>query len=86
MNVQKLNKILRIFVIIKQYFLSKTKTKFFFCTCIVLDADINLKELDQYTPFPFGGLIGYGNSSLDYFLQTPKTLDYMPFYKTLLDL
>ena len=76
MNVQKLNEILRIFEIIKQ--------GLFLCTCIVLDPDINLKEMDQ--KFPFGGLIGYGNSCMDYFLQTLKILDYMQFYMTLLDL
>ena len=63
MNVQKLNEILRVFEIIRQDFSSNTKRKnLFLCTCIVLDPDINLKEMDQ--KFPFGGLIGYGNSSL----------------------
>ena len=45
MNVQKLNEILRIFEIIKQDFSSNKKRKnLFFCTCIVLDPDINLKN------------------------------------------
>ena len=65
MNVQKLNEILRTFEIIKQDFLSNTKKTLFLCTCIVLDPDINLKELDQ--KFPFGGLIGYRNCCMDYF-------------------
>ena len=85
MNVQKLNEILRVFEIIRQDFSSNTKRKnLFLCTCIVLSPDINLKEMDQ--KFPIGGLIGYGNSCMDYFLQTPKFLDYMQFYMTLLDL
>ena len=71
MNVQKLNEILRIFEIISQDFSSNTKRKnLFFCTCIVLDPDINLKEMDQ--KFPFGGLIGYGNSCMDYFFANSK--------------
>ena len=71
MNVQKLNEILRIFEIIKQDFSSNTKRKnLFLCTCIVLDPDINLKEMDQ--KFPFGGLIGYGNSCMDYFFAKSK--------------
>ena len=85
MNVQKLNGILRAFEIIRQNFSSNTKRKnLFFFTCIVLDPDKNLKEMDQ--KFPFGGLIGYGNSCMDYFFATPKFLDYMQFYMTLLDL
>ena len=73
MNVQNLNEILRIFEIIKQDFSSITKRKnLFLCTCIILDPDINLKELDQ--KFPFGGLIGYGNSCMDYFFANSKIL------------
>ena len=71
MNVQKLNEILRVFEIIRQDFSSKTKRKnLLLCTCIVLDPDINLKEMDQ--KFPFGGLIGYGNSCMDYFFANSK--------------
>ena len=71
MNVQKLNEILRVFEIIKQDFSSNTKRKtLFLCTCIVLDPDINLKEMDQ--KFTFGRLIGYGNSCIDYFLEIQK--------------
>ena len=55
-----------------------------FCTCILLNPDINLKEMNQ--KIPSGGLIGYRNSCIDYFLHTPKFLDYMQFYMTLLDL
>ena len=70
MNVQKLNEILRIFEIIKQVFSSNTKRKNLFpFTCIVLDPDINLKEMDQNF---FGGLIGYGNSCLAYFFANDK--------------
>ena len=71
MNIQKLNEILRVFEIIRQDFSSNTKRKnLFLCTCIVLDPDINLKEMDQ--KFPFGGLIGYGNSCMDYFFANSK--------------
>ena len=71
MNVQKLIEILRVFEIIRQDFSSNTKRKnLFLCTCIVLDPDINLKEMDQ--KFPFGGLIGYGNSCMDYFFANSK--------------
>ena len=71
MNVQKLNEILRVFEIIRQDFSSNTKRKnVFLCTCIVLDPDINLKEMDQ--KFPFSGLIGYGNSCMDYFFANSK--------------
>ena len=85
MNVQKLNEVLRNFDLIKHDFLSNTKRKnYFFCTCIVLDPNINLKEMDQ--KFPFGGLIGYGNSCMDYFLQIRKFSDFMQFYMMQLDL
>ena len=71
MNVQKLIEILRVFEIIRQDFSSNTKRKnLFLCTCIVLDPDINLKEMDQ--KFPFGGLIGHGNSCMDYFFANSK--------------
>ena len=71
MKVQKLNETLRVFEIISQDFSSNTKRKnLFLCTCIVLDPDINLKEMDQ--KFPFGGLIGYGNSCMDYFFANSK--------------
>ena len=71
MNVQKLNEILRVFEIIRQDFSSYTKRKnLFLCTCIVLDPDICLKEMNQN--IPFGGLIGYGNSCMDYFFANSK--------------
>ena len=66
MNVQKLNEILRNFDLLKYDLSSNTKRKkYFLCNCIVLDPNINLKEMDQ--KFSFGGLIGYGNSCMDYF-------------------
>ena len=66
-----MNEILRIFEIMKQDFASNTKRKnLFLCTCIVSDPDINLKEMDQ--KFPFGGLIGCGNSCMDYFFAKSK--------------
>ena len=71
MNVKKLNKILRLFEIIRQNFPSNTTRKnLFHCTCFVLDPDINLIEMDQ--KYPFGGLIGYGNSCMDYFFANSK--------------
>ena len=71
MNVQKLKEILRVFEIFRQDFSSNTKrNNLFLCTCIVLDPDINLKEMDQ--KFPYGGLIGYGNSCMDYFFANSK--------------
>ena len=71
MNVQKLNEFLRIFEIVKQEFPSNKKRKnLFLCTCIVLEPDINLKEMDQ--KFPFGGLIGYGKSCMDSFFANSK--------------
>ena len=71
MNVQKLNEFLRVFEIIKQDFSSNTKRKnLYFCTCFVLDPDINLKEMDQ--KFQFGGLTGYGKSCMDYFFAKSK--------------
>ena len=71
MNVQKLNEILRIFEIFGQEFSSNTKRKnLFLCTCIVLDPDINLTEMEQ--KFLFGGLIGYVNSCMDYFFANSK--------------
>ena len=71
MNVQKVNEILRVFEIIRQDFSSNTKRKnLFLCTCIVLDPDKKLKKMDQ--KFPFGGLIGYGNSCMDYFFAKSK--------------
>ena len=60
MNAQKLNEILRIFEITKQDFSNTKRKNLFLCTCIVLDPDINSKEMDQ--KFPFGRLIEYGNS------------------------
>ena len=71
MIVHKFNEILRIFEIIKQDFSSNTKRKkLFLCTFIVLDPEINLKEIDQ--KYPFRGLIGYENSCMDYFFANSQ--------------
>ena len=52
-------------------FSSNTKRKnYFLCTCIVLEPNISLKEMDQ--KFPFGGLIGCGNSCIDYVFANSK--------------
>ena len=85
MNVQKLNGILRIFDSIEHDFSSNTKGKnYFLCTCIVLDQNINSKEMEQ--KFSFEGLIGYGNSCMDLFLLIQNFSDFMQFYKKQLDL
>ena len=71
MNFQKLVLILGNFILNKHDFSSNTKRKnYFLCTCIVLDPKINLKEMDH--KFPFGGLLGYGNSCMDYFFANSK--------------
>ena len=63
--------ILRKFDLIKHGFSSNTKRKTYCsCTCIILDPNINFKEMDQQ--FPFGGLIGYGKSCMDYFFANSK--------------
>ena len=48
------------------------KEKFISLYRIVLDPDINLKEMDQ--KLPFGGLVGYGNSCMDYFFANSKII------------
>ena len=42
----------------------------FLAACKSWDQNINLEEIDQN--FPHGGLIGYGNSILDFFLARSK--------------
>ena len=42
----------------------------FLAACKIWDQNINLEEIDQN--FPHGGLIGYGNSILDFFLARSK--------------
>ena len=86
MHVEKLNENLRIFENIKQEFPSNTKRKKLFLEIfIVLDPDINLKEMDQ--KFPFGGLIWRIRKFLyGLIFHTSKSLDYMQLYMTLLDL
>ena len=46
---------------------------YFLFTSTVLDPNINLKEKDQ--KFAFGGLIGYGNSWMDYFFANSKIFE-----------
>ena len=38
----------------------------FLAACKIWDENINLEEINE--KFPHGGLIGYGNSFLDFFL------------------
>ena len=42
----------------------------FLCACKILDQNISLEEIDQN--FPHGGLNGYGDSILDFFLTRLK--------------
>ena len=77
MNVQKMSEILRSFDLIKYDFSSNKQIKnYFLCTCIVLDPNINLKEMDK--KFSFGGLIGYENSCMDYFFANSKIIRLHP--------
>ena len=46
------------------------KEKITFFVRIVLDPNISVKEMDQ--KLPFGGLIGCGNSCMDYFFANSK--------------
>ena len=71
MHVQKLKEIFRFSEIMKLHFLITAKRKnLFLFTCIVLDPDIKLKEVDQN--IPFGGQIEFGNFFLDYFFANSK--------------
>ena len=65
MNVQILNENL------KRFLIKYKKKKVFLSTCIVLDPDISLKEMDQ--KFSFGGLIGYRNFCIYYFFAKSKS-------------
>ena len=73
MNVQKLNEIRRNFEIQQQQFLSKLKIKNYFCLPVLFWTDKFFKDMEKN--FIFGGLIGYWNSCMDCFLQTPKFSD-----------
>ena len=42
----------------------------FLAACKIWDENINLEEINQ--KFPHGGLIGYGNSFLDFFFARLK--------------
>ena len=44
---------------------NEKRKKSFLAACKIWDQNINLEEIDQN--FPLGGLIGYGNSFLDFF-------------------
>ena len=70
MNARKLHEILRIIETEKQNFSSNTKQ--FFCSCTVLDPDINLKKKMEQK-FTFGCLIGYRNSCPVDFLANSKS-------------
>ena len=84
MNVQKLNEVLRNFEIIKQEFPSKTKKKIISLYLYYFGPGYKFERN--------GPKISFWRSNwilkflYRFFLQTPKSLDYMQFYMTLLDL
>ena len=81
MNLEKLNQILRVFEIIKQDFSSNTKRKnLFLCTCVVLDPDISLKEVEK--KIFLENLLDTEIPAWITVLQTPTFSDYMQFYMT----
>ena len=56
---------------VEKQFPDNTKRKnIFLSTCKILDESIDLQSFDQ--KYPFGGLIGYGNSYMDPILQHSK--------------
>ena len=66
MDVLFLVNVFRFYSGLKLRFTKKTVRKILFLSvCHCLDENIALHEMDQ--EFPFGGLIGYGDSHLDNF-------------------
>ena len=57
---------------------------FFLTANLKWDARLSSREEDQ--KFKTGGCIGYGDSTWNLYLVTPKYLDYMHFYMMLLDI
>ena len=71
MDIVTLLNILIVTVVFFQCFPKNEKRKnCFLAACKIWDQNINLEEIDQN--FPHGGLIGYGNSILDFFLARSK--------------
>ena len=54
----------------------------FLAACKIWDENINLEEINQ--KFPHGGLIGYGNSFLDFFFARLKVFRLL-YYTILLE-
>ena len=50
--------------------MNKKRKNCFLAACKIWDRNVDLNEIDQ--KFPHGGRIGYGNSSLDFFLDRSK--------------
>lgn len=71
MDVLFLVNVFRFYSGLKLRFTKNTVRKnLFLSVCHCLDENISLHEMDQ--KFPFGGLIGYGDSYLDKFLKMSK--------------
>ena len=83
MNIQKLSESLRVFDFEARFFV-KFKKKFLLYSCFVWDPDVILKEMDRN--FPLEVYLDTKITEWIVVLQFPKSLDYMQFYMTLLDL
>ena len=71
MDVLFLVNVFRFYSGLKIRFTKNTVRKnLFLCVCLCLDENISLHEMDQ--EFPFGGLIGYGDSHLDNIFRFSK--------------
>lgn len=71
MDVLILMKVFTLLPKVEKQFPDNTKRKnIFLSTCKILDESIDLQTFDQ--KYPFGGLIGYGNSYMDPILQHSK--------------
>ena len=66
MNVQKMKETLRLL----RYLCYLQKKNIYLCSCFLSNPDIILKEKDE--KFSFGGLIGSGSFSMDYFFANSK--------------
>ena len=62
---------------------NSVRKNLFLSACFCWDSRLSLREMDQ--KFPFGGLIGYGNSYLDAVFRYSKYSDCMQYYTMLLE-
>ena len=82
MDVLFLVNVFRFYSELKFRFTKNTVRKnLFLCVCHCLDENIPLHEMDQ--EFPFGGLIGYGDSHLDKIFRFSKVFRLHAIYMTL---